>query len=165
MLFKRLRPWKLTFSDIQAIVFDFDGVFTDNRVMVDENGTEIVRCHRGDGLGIKWLRDRKIPLLILSTETNPVVAMRARKLAVECLYGVVDKKQALIDYCAKMKMDIRKVIYVGNDQNDLEAMKAAGYGIAPKDAHREIRRIAKYILAHKGGAGAVKELAEKLMKS
>lgn len=155
-IFKR----KIDPRQIAAIIFDFDGVFTDNKVTVTENGQESVICNRADGLGVKMLREKQIPLLILSTEQNRVVAARADKLALEHVQGVADKKAVLIAYCAARAMDLQKVMYVGNDLNDLEAMKAVGYPAAPKDAHPEIRRIAKYIIKCKGGEGVVRELAE-----
>jgi 3-deoxy-D-manno-octulosonate 8-phosphate phosphatase (KDO 8-P phosphatase) len=155
-LFKR----KVDPRQIAAIIFDFDGVFTDNKVIVTEDGHESVTCNRADGLGIKMLREKQIPLLILSTERNRVVAARAEKLALEHLQGVADKKAVLIAYCAARAIDLQKVMYVGNDLNDLEAMKIVGYPVAPRDAHPEIRRLAKYIVKCKGGEGVVKELAE-----
>jgi YrbI family 3-deoxy-D-manno-octulosonate 8-phosphate phosphatase len=155
--------WRISRKDIQAIVFDFDGVFTDNKVTVTEDGKESVVCNRADGLGIGMLRAENIPLLILSMETNRVVVMRARKLALNALQGIVNKKETLITYCREKGIDIRKVMYVGNDLNDYEVMKAVGYPVAPEDAHPKIRRIAKYIIHKKGGEGVIKELAEKLI--
>jgi len=150
-------------NDIAAVVFDFDGVFTDNRVIVSEDGTESVICNRADGLGIEMLRAKKIPLLILSMETNPVVVARSRKLAVEVLHGIRNKKETLVAYCREKGIDIQKVVYVGNDLNDYEVMKTVGYPVAPCDAHPKIRYIAKLLIQKKGGDGVVKELAEKLL--
>lgn len=163
-MFNLIWQRKVSSQNIEGIIFDFDGVFTDNQVTVAEDGKESVTCNRADGLGIRMLREKKIPLLILSTETNPVVAMRAQKLALDVWYGVEDKKETLIAYCTEKGIGIKKVMYVGNDVNDYEVMKIVGYPVAPKDAHPEIRRIAKYIINKKGGEGVVKELAENLIK-
>ncbi len=148
---------------IAVIIFDFDGVFTDNRVIVVETGKEAVICNRSDGLGVRMLRDRNIPMLILSTETNPVVAQRARKLGLEWIQGVPDKKAALLSYCNEKGFDIKNVMYVGNDLNDYEAMRVVGFPVAPGDAHPKIRALAKTVLHKKGGEGAVAELAERLI--
>jgi 3-deoxy-D-manno-octulosonate 8-phosphate phosphatase (KDO 8-P phosphatase) len=157
-LFKSRRA---SFQDIEAIVFDFDGVFTDNKVIVDENGKESVICNRADGLGIRMLQQKKIPLVILSSEINYVVAARARKLGLDVFYGVEAKKETLITYCNQHGFDLKKVMYIGNDLNDYEVMSIVGYPVAPKDAHVKIRRIAKFVIPKKGGEGVVKELAEK----
>jgi YrbI family 3-deoxy-D-manno-octulosonate 8-phosphate phosphatase len=150
--------------DIALLVLDFDGVFTDNWVIVSADGGESVICNRADGLGISSLRERQIALLVLSTETNPVVSLRARKLALEVLQGIDDKAAALTAYCAEKGISIQKVMYVGNDMNDYEVMKIVGFPAAPQDAHPEIRRIAKYLIPKKGGEGVIRELAENWIK-
>ncbi len=150
-------------AKIALIIFDFDGVFTDNRVIVDETGKEAVICNRSDGLGVRLLHDRNIAMLILSTETNPVVAQRAGKLRLECIQGVSDKKAALLSYCNEKGINIKNVMYVGNDLNDYEAMQIVGFPVAPGDAHPKIRALAKTVLYQKGGEGAIAELAERLI--
>ncbi len=145
---------------VEAIVFDFDGVFTNNKVIVDENGKESVICNRADGLGIKMLRAKNIPMLILSTEANLVVKMRAQKLNLEVFQGIADKKEALLKLSKEKNINLKNTIYVGNDINDFEAMKMVGFPIAPKDANPSILRIAKYITKSKGGEGVIRELAD-----
>ncbi len=163
-LLKLLKWYKVPLKKIQAIIFDFDGVFTDNKVIIAENSLESVSCNRADGLGIKMLRANNIPLLILSGEINPVVARRAQKLALEVIQGVDDKKDALLGYCKVKGFLPEQVMYVGNDVNDYEAMKIVGFPAAPKDAHPQIKRIARFIINKKGGEGVIKELAENLIK-
>lgn len=150
-------------KNIEAIVFDFDGIFTNNKVIVAEDGKESVICNRADGLGIRMLQARRMPLLILSTETNPVVAIRAQKLALNFLQAISNKELALVNYCRENGIEIKNVMYVGNDLNDYEVMKAVGYPVAPKDAHPKIRHIAKYIINKNGGEGVIKELSERLL--
>ena len=84
-------------SGIKAIAFDFDGVFTDNLVYVMQNGDEAVACNRSDGMGISMLRAKGVPLVIISTEGNPIVKVRAAKLNLEVIQGVDDKLPRLID--------------------------------------------------------------------
>jgi YrbI family 3-deoxy-D-manno-octulosonate 8-phosphate phosphatase len=144
----------------KLVVFDFDGVLTDNRVLVFDDGREAVLCSRADGLAFDLFRRQGIPALILSTEKHPVVAARAKKLKVPCLHGIGDKKAVLQEYCRKKGVRLEDVLYVGNDLNDLEAMKIAGLSACPADAHSRIKTIARIQLKGKGGAGVARELAE-----
>lgn len=149
---------------IAMIVFDFDGVFTDNKVHVDETGRETVVCDRRDGLGIGLLRERGIPMLILSKEKNPVVAARGRKLGIEVAAGCDDKAAYLRDRLARDGIDAARVVYVGNDINDLEAMATVGFSAAPADSHPAVLKRAGMVLRARGGAGAVRELCEIILK-
>ena len=150
---------RFDYRDIDLIVYDFDGVMTDNRVIVFQDGTEAVIVNRADGLGVDRFRSLGIPQLILSTETNPVVKARATKLDLEVIASCKDKKTALENYCAQKGYDLTRVIYIGNDLNDLQVMKIVGFPIAPSDAHPEIKKIAKLTTEAKGGDGVVKELS------
>jgi N-acylneuraminate cytidylyltransferase len=149
---------------IQLLVFDFDGVFTDNHVYVDEQGVEMVRCSRADGLGVARLREKKLPMLILSTEENPVVSARAAKMEVEVVQGCKDKAAFLQRHAVDKAIDLNAVLYVGNDINDLSAMRVAGFPVCPADAHPEIKRIARLVLSNAGGRGAVRELCDLLLE-
>ncbi|MGO4759067.1 transferase, partial [Streptomyces sp. 2MCAF27] len=114
------RPGALpTRDDIDAVVLDFDGTQTDDKVLIDSDGRELVAVHRGDGLGIAALRRAELALLILSTEQNPVVAARARKLRVPVLHGIDRKDLALKQWCEEQGIAPERVLYVGNDVNDL----------------------------------------------
>jgi len=146
-------------KDIDLIVYDFDGVMTDNRAIVFQDGTEAVIVNRADGLGVECLRALKISQLILSTETNPVVKVRAAKLGLEVISSCNDKKYTLMNYCVKNGHELQKVIYVGNDLNDLEVMKIVGFSIAPADAHPDIKFIAKLVTKAKGGEGVIREIS------
>jgi len=147
-------------NDIKLIVYDFDGVMTDNRVIVREDGMESVIVNRSDGLGINIIKEIGIPQMILSTETNRVVEARAKKLGIPMIQGVGDKKKVLIAYCKENNFNPNNILYVGNDINDKEVMGIIGYPVAPSDAHLDIKKLAKLTLENKGGCGVVKELAE-----
>lgn len=147
-------------AKIDLVVFDFDGVFTDNRVLVSSNGTETVICDRGDGYGISLLRQCGIPLVVLSTETNPVTAMRCRKLGIECIQGVEEKLSVLLKLVRDRGMALENTVYVGNDVNDLLCLKAVGCGLVPADAHPSVRPYAAALLTKEGGRGAVRELCD-----
>ena len=156
---------KFNYKDIDLIVYDFDGVMTDNRVIIFQDGTEAVIVNRADGLGVNHFRSLDIPQLILSTETNPVVKARAAKLHLEVIASCKDKKIALENYCAQKGYDLNRVMYIGNDLNDLEVMRIVGFPIAPADAHPKIKKIAKLVTEAKGGEGIVKELSDYLIIS
>ena len=145
---------------IQLIVYDFDGVMTDNRVYLDQNGNEMVKVNRGDGLGISEIKKLGIQQIIISTEKNAVVSARASKLGINCLQGIDDKKGALLDYCKGKKIDLKNVAYVGNDINDKKAMKISGVTFCPADAHETIKSFSDYVLSTKGGRGVVRELLD-----
>ena len=155
----------LDYRDIDLIVYDFDGVMTDNRVIVFQDGTEAVIANRADGLGVERFRILGIPQLILSTETNPVVKARSAKLGLKVIASCKDKRKALEKYCIQKSYDLNKVMYIGNDLNDLQVMKIVGFPVAPADAHPETKKVAKLITKAKGGGGVVKELSDYMVVS
>jgi N-acylneuraminate cytidylyltransferase len=150
-------------SRVEGIVFDFDGVFTDDLVLVGEDGTEAVRCSRRDGMGIEMLRKADVPMIVLSKERNPVVARRCEKLRLEYRQGQETKLGALKLWIGERGLDAGHVIYVGNDINDLECMAAVGCAVAPADAHPKALSAASVVLHSKGGKGAIRELADMIL--
>ncbi|MDD5687488.1 MAG: acylneuraminate cytidylyltransferase [Elusimicrobia bacterium] len=151
-------------SGIELIVYDFDGVMTDNKVTVSQFGNESVKVNRADGLAVSKIKSMGIKQMILSTEKNPVVKKRADKLGITCLYGKNNKKEVLKKYLDNNNISKEKVIFVGNDINDMEVMDYVGYPVAPNDAHEQIKKIAKIITKSKGGDGVVRELLDFLSK-
>jgi YrbI family 3-deoxy-D-manno-octulosonate 8-phosphate phosphatase len=145
---------------IDFVVFDFDGVFTDNLVYVFEDGREAVRCTRADGLGLARLREVGIGALVLSTETNPVVPARCRKLKVDCVAGCEDKAARLKEIVAARGLDLRRVAFVGNDINDSGCLAIVGLPIVVADAHPDVVRLARYRTRAPGGQGAVREVCD-----
>jgi len=146
------------FINIKLIVYDFDGVMTDNTVSVDQKGVETVRVSRGDGLGVSEIKKLGFSQIIISTELNPVVSARASKLGIPCLQGIDNKKEALLNYCQSNDIDLKKVAYVGNDINDKNAMEIVSLTICPEDAHESIKNISKIVLSKRGGEGVAREL-------
>lgn len=151
--------------EIRLIVFDFDGVFTDNRVLVGEDGSEYVFCSRADGLGLANLRQRGVDCIVLSTETNPLVARRCEKLKLECFQGCADKWATLKGILQKKKVDSSYVGYVGNDINDLACMENVGVAICVADACPEIKAISHLVTSRRGGEGAVRELCDLVIRA
>ncbi|MQY15915.1 3-deoxy-manno-octulosonate cytidylyltransferase [Streptomyces sp. RB5] len=148
-----------TRADIDAVVLDFDGTQTDDRVLIDADGREFVSVHRGDGLGIAALRDTGLPLLVLSTEQNPVVAARARKLRIPVLHGIDKKAEALRAWCDEHGLDPARVLYAGNDVNDLPCFALVGWPVAVGSAHDVVRDAARAVTTASGGDGAIREIA------
>lgn len=144
---------------IKLVVSDFDGVMTDNRVLVDEDGKEMVYVSRADGQAIHILRSIGIDLVIMSSETNGVVGKRAQKIGVECIQSVHNKAECLKKYCQQRNIDLQDVAYVGNDINDYGAMKICGFKIVPHDAYGEVKQIADYVTKASGGYGVIREIA------
>ncbi|MDX6744643.1 acylneuraminate cytidylyltransferase [Actinocorallia sp. A-T 12471] len=146
--------------DVDAVVTDFDGVHTDDRAGVGQDGGETVTVSREDGMGVSLLRKAGVPLLILSTETNPVVAARAAKLRVPVLHGIADKAAALDRWLRDEGLDPARVAYVGNDVNDLGCLALVGWPVAVPDAHPDVIAAARLVLTRPGGAGAVREICD-----
>ena len=149
-------------ENIDAFIFDFDGVITNNFVYLDENGIETVRCSRADGLAFELLRSLDKPTYFLSSETNLVVSARAKKLKVETIQGVKDKLDEVYKLSKKNNYKISNICYVGNDLNDYAVMEKCGITACPSDSHREIKNLAKIELQSKGGEGVIRELLEKV---
>ncbi|MGW0464209.1 cytidylyltransferase domain-containing protein [Streptomyces sp. NPDC003027] len=150
-------------DDVDAVVLDFDGTQTDDRVHIDGEGREFVSVHRGDGLGIAALRRAGLPLLILSTEQNPVVAARARKLKIPVLHGIDRKDLALKQWCEEQGIDPQRVLYAGNDVNDLPCFHLVGWPVAVGSAHDSVRAAARAVTVTPGGSGAIREIAAWLL--
>ena len=145
---------------IALLVFDFDGVMTDNRVLVDETGREAVWVHRGDGWGVARLREIGLPMFVLSTETNSVVRARCSKLKLECIQGCDNKLEALQKLARTRSIEAKEIAYVGNDVNDLACMQWVGIPIAVADSDARILQSAHFVTQQRGGYGAVREIAD-----
>jgi N-acylneuraminate cytidylyltransferase len=157
------RPHRTMPEEPGLLVLDFDGVLTDNRVWVDARGDEIVAAHRGDGWGLARVRETGVPVVVLSTETNPVVTARCEKLHIPVWQGIKEKGEALERLLAERGVAGANVIYVGNDVNDLPCFPIVGWAVAVADAHPEVLARADYILKTVGGRGAVRELCDLIL--
>lgn len=148
---------------IKLLVLDFDGVMTDNRVLVSEDGKESVFCNRGDGLGIEMLKKKGIEVVVISKETNKVVQARCKKLKIECWDSIDEKYKLFLREIKKRNLKLENVCFIGNDINDLECIKNAGIGVAVADSYKSVLRIADYITKKRGGEGAVREIADLIL--
>jgi YrbI family 3-deoxy-D-manno-octulosonate 8-phosphate phosphatase len=145
---------------VQFAVFDFDGVFTDNRVWVNERGEEALAFSRSDGLGLRRLDEVGVGYLIVSLERNPVVGARAQKLGAECVQGADDKLSVLHDQMERRGVALEQTAYLGNDVNDAECLSAVGLSVVPADAWPEVKPLARWVLERTGGNGCVREFCD-----
>jgi len=145
-------------TPIKAIVLDFDGVFTNNKVIVFQDGTEAVICDRSDGMGIEILKKQGIPVWVISKEQNPVLTARCKKLNIPCYHDIENKWCILKSQLATQNIDPANVVYMGNDINDIECMQNVGCSVAPADAHPQVLQMTDIVLTNKGGDGAIREL-------
>lgn len=150
---------------ISLVAFDFDGVFTDNKVIVNQNGGESVTCSRADGYGLQMLRDAGIDMLVLSSEVNPVVSARCSKLKIRCLQACPDKPKEITRQSAIAGIGLDEVAFLGNDINDVACMEIVGLPAAVADAFPEALSRAVYVTKKRGGDGAVREFCEFLVRA
>jgi YrbI family 3-deoxy-D-manno-octulosonate 8-phosphate phosphatase len=160
------RPRRPLPERVELLVLDFDGVVTDNRVWTDEDGHEMVAALRSDSLMLGRLKEAGVAVVVLSSEVNPVVAARAKKMGAEAIHGVGihDKGRVLRELLETRNLDPSRVVYVGNDLNDLPCFAIAGWAVAVADAYPEVLRAADYVTSRAGGAGAVREVCEVILK-
>ncbi|MCG8558041.1 MAG: acylneuraminate cytidylyltransferase [Proteobacteria bacterium] len=157
---RRRRTPACDLARIRLLVLDFDGVMTDNRVIVDETGVEAVCCHRGDSLGISRVKNAGVEVIVLSTESSSVVAARCDKLRVQCVQGQNDKLSALQRLVSARGLEPDAVAYLGNDINDLACMQWVGTPIAVPGSVPEVISVAKLVTLSQGGQGAVREVSD-----
>lgn len=147
-------------AGIKLVIFDFDGVFTDNRVIVFQDGREAVICNRSDGLGLRRLREAGCQMLVISMETNPVVQERCRKLKLDVVHSCEDKASVMRARAAAFGLQLSEVAYLGNDINDLPCLALAGLPSCVADAYPEVKAVAAYQTRAAGGYGAVREFCD-----
>jgi N-acylneuraminate cytidylyltransferase len=162
--FARKRPMP---EKIDLVISDFDGVITDNRVFVNEDGMEFVAAYRSDSIGVQLLREVGVEVMILSSEPNRVVEARAQKMGVQVIHGVGnhDKGRVMREILEQKNIQADHVVYVGNDLNDLPCFEVAGWSVAVADAYPELIRAADHVLEKPGGYGALRELCNLILKN
>ncbi|MFZ5861394.1 MAG: KdsC family phosphatase [Nitrospirota bacterium] len=152
-------------GSVRLAVFDFDGVFTDNRVLVFQDGREAVWCSRADGLGLQALARRGIDALVLSAEKNPIVTVRCEKLGVRCIQGCERKAETLRAEAERLGVPLSDAAYLGNDVNDVDCLIMVGVPVCVRDSHPDALRAAAWVTERRGGEGAVRELCDWLLAS
>lgn len=147
-------------KNVRILGIDFDGVMTDNTVYVFEDGREAVRCSRLEGYGLRRAAATGVHCFILSTEANPVVSARARKLKIACVQDCADKVEAFMQMLAKHELTMSEAAFIGNDVNDLDLLKRVGLPVIVADAHEDLDALGAFRTQRRGGDGAVRELCD-----
>ena len=165
---KRLRWWgcRQRLAKIELLVMDVDGVLTDGGLWFDASGQLIKRFDVRDGLGIRLLMQSGMRLAFLSGGQGGATEVRARQLGIDhCLVGIRDKPAALSELQRQLGVTPAQTAFIGDDLNDLAARPVVGLLVAPADACEPVRQGADAVLLRRGGQGAVRELAERLLQA
>jgi len=152
----------VNFNEVEAVVFDFDGVFTDNHVFIDQHGNESIRCYRSDGIGIERIQSLGIKTMIISSEIDNVVQKRAKKLSINCLNNIKAKDIAIKEFSYNASVPLNKILYLGNDINDIPALKIVGMPVGVADSFPELDDYILFKTNKRGGYGAVREICDKI---
>lgn len=152
-------------ASVRFVITDCDGVLTDGGVYYSERGEEMKRFHMRDGMGVKRLRAYGVETGIVTGETSPSVVRRAEKLGIVDLHlGVRDKLPLVEKVLAEKNLDWESVAYIGDDVNDLEVLRKAGFSACPADGVEQVKAIVNVVLENRGGNGAFREFAEMILK-
>jgi len=176
-LFNNLSPsLKKRFMNVSLIALDFDGVLTDNKVVHCQDNKESICRSRGDSLAVDLLDEaglykkkqyksfnHVIDLVILSKESNQIVNSVSEKIKIKCQNSVYNKLEALKEEAQLRTLDLKNVLFIGNDLNDFKCIEAAGVGVAVIDSYPQVLKIADYVTSNKGGNGAFREVCELVM--
>lgn len=153
------------FRRVKAFVFDVDGVLSDGNVLVTEQGDQLRTFHVKDGYAIQLAVKKGYAVSVITGGTSLGVKKRMEGLGVKDIFlGVNHKKTVLYDWLAANGLTPEDILYMGDDIPDLENMKIAGFPACPADAVEEVKAVAAYISFCNGGAGAVRDVIEKVMK-
>jgi N-acylneuraminate cytidylyltransferase len=150
-------------ESLEWVILDFDGVMTDDRVWVDEEGREAVAASRSDGWGLARLMESGIQVLVLSSETNPVVRARAEKLGLSVIHGIKDKAAELGNFMHERNIEADRTVFIGNDVNDVPCFSLVASAFVVADAHDDARMRADHVLSRPGGHGAVREFCDLIL--
>ncbi len=150
---------------IKAVVFDFDGVFTDDSVYVDEHGCESVRCSRSDGMGISLLKEHtNLKLSVISSEKNSCVLMRCQKLGLAVVNNVSSKIKAISKFALANNLELNEICFCGNDVNDTSVLGHVGMIVSPANAIPALKDASDLVLTKAGGHGFVREFCDLLLE-
>lgn len=152
------------FPDIKMFLSDCDGCLTDGGMYYSENGDELKKFNTLDGMGMQMLRERGVLTGIITSEDRELNRRRSKKLNLDIYEAGVKDKLAIVNkLCHKYNIDLQNVAYVGDDINDLDVIKAVGFGCSVMNGLQEVKAAAKYVACKSGGQGAVREVIEVLI--
>lgn len=154
---------------IKLLALDFDGTLTLGAyVIFKQDGSESVVCSRRDSLGVDMVKKAGVEVVVISKETNPVVAARCKKMGIKCWHRVKtgqNKLEILQSYTQERKLDARFVCYGGDDVTDIPSIKWSGFGFTVADGHKLCQKAAQYATKQPGGAGAVREMCDMILEA
>jgi YrbI family 3-deoxy-D-manno-octulosonate 8-phosphate phosphatase len=153
-------------QSIELMLADVDGVLTDGRVIVSNQGIETKQFHIRDGMGIRLWKKAGYPFGLISLRSSQIVKMRAAELDIAIVrQGALDKLATTLDILAELGLTPQHVCYIGDDLPDLPVIRAVGLGVAVADGCAEVRQAAAYVTSTPGGRGAVREVVELILKA
>ncbi len=160
-----VKNYKELLKNITTLMFDYDGVFTDGKILITENGEQLRTANVKDGYALQFARKNGYRIVVISGGTSNTVVRRMNGLGIMDVFIKVDHKiHVYNDYMKKYDLRREEVLYMGDDIPDLEIMKAVGVAVCPADAAEEIKAISNYISHMKGGDGCVRDIIEQVMK-
>ncbi len=160
-----LKDLKLKIQKVKLLVMDVDGTLTDGAMYYSDSGEALKRFSTRDGMGITLIKKADIKTAILTSENSIIAQKRAQKLKIDkIVLHSTDKTTSLHNLCNDFGISLEEIAYIGDDVNDLHAIKIAGFSACPSDAVESIRNTVDYICVHSGGNGAVRELCEMILK-
>ena len=150
---------------IRMLAVDVDGVLTDGGMYVSEAGDELKKFNAKDGMAIKHLLRTGVEVAFVSSSTHAsILKARARRLGVERVHaGPGNKREILEGWCGELGIDMSHVAYVGDDVNDLPALRHAGLAACPRDATHAVRSVCDVVLERSGGRGCIRELVDEVL--
>jgi N-acylneuraminate cytidylyltransferase len=153
-------------NNVNLVIFDVDGVFTNGSVYVDEQGGELLRFSRIDGKGIEMLSQAGVKIAVITSEENTIVKERMKKLNVQYVYTGVKNKEPAYELLKKeLSLKDTEIAYCGDDIGDLCIIKKVGFAACPKNAVDKVKSECQYISPYYGGAGFVRDICDKIIKS
>lgn len=153
-------------KDIKLVILDVDGVMTDGRIVIDDNGVETRNFDIKDGMGVVVLMMCGVDVAIITSKKSGAVRHRAEELKIKRFHeGIKKKTEPYEEMLKEMNISDAQVAYVGDDLVDLSMMKRVGLPIAVNDAVEDVKQHAAYITRARGGYGAVREVAEMILKA
>jgi 3-deoxy-D-manno-octulosonate 8-phosphate phosphatase (KDO 8-P phosphatase) len=151
-------------NPIKLFIFDVDGTLTDGTIIYGGDGVELKAFNAKDGLALGALSKLGCDVIFFTGRSSEAVARRAAELDVKCVQGVVGKCGALQELLTERNIGAQNAAYIGDDLNDLSAMRLCGFKGCPSDAADEIKSICDYVSPKRGGCGAVRDILEYLLK-
>lgn len=158
--------FKEELAQIEAFVFDVDGVFTDGRVLLTPEGEYLREFYVRDGLAVVHTLRKGYPIAVISGGYGKQLEMRMEKLGVRHVYtSKMDKTDSLLDFAARTGVPLDKMVYMGDDVPDIAPMRMVRLGVAPSDACHDVKSVVDYVSAYAGGQGCVRDILEQVLRA